>query len=410
MSNDLAESETESKLASTRFSRRSSRTRYWAMAAAAVTAIACILFLWGQDRHRSPDGVPASEDRSVSIQAVQARTAAIGQYLYGLGTVTPLATVNVYSQVSGQVVAVRYSEGHMVRKGEPLLEIDPRPYQAALDQSMGALARDQAQLDYSRAQYERYKALFEQGVVSREQLGTYQSSLGQFDGAIKTDRAAIETAQLNLTYCHITAPISGRVGLRLVDTGNVVFAGGGTPLALITQLQPITVVFNVSEDHVGEIQRAMSAQKMLKVDAFDRAGQVNIASGALLTLDNEIDTSTGTLRLRGIFRNDNLSLFPNQFVNAQLHLRTLRQATVVPAGAIQRRGDKAFVYRLAGGRARLWPVVEQAAEGEWTAVQGIQPGDWIATSSFDKLQDNTAVSIQSAPATPQFQMTDGASR
>jgi len=328
-----------------------------------------------------------------NIRTATARRGSIGQYIEALGTVTPLATVNLYSQVNGQVTAVHYIEGQIVHRGDPLVDIDPRPYEAQLQQYQGQLERDQALLKQAEIDLERYREARSVDAVPKQTFDDQEQTVEQYRGAVKNDIGQVKYGEVQLSYCHLTAPISGRVGLRLVDPGNTVFSGGSSPIAVITQLQPITVVFNVAEDNLDEVRSEITHRHALSVEAYDRSRLTRIATGKLLTLDNQVDTSTGTIRFRGQFDNSDLALFPNQFVNARLLVKTLTDQTLVPTAAVQHNGTQAFVYLVSDGAAHLKSVTEIATEGEDAAVEGLQAGDIVATTGFDKIQDGTPVAV-----------------
>ncbi len=330
---------------------------------------------------------------AVSVTADTAKKGDIGVYVDSIGTVVPVYTSNITSQVSGIVTAVHYTEGQTVRKGAPLIDIDPRPYQATLLQAQGILERDQGLLAQAQMDLARYQAAWARNAIQKQTVDDQEKQVQQFEGTVKNDQGTVQFDQIQVEFCHIVAPITGRVGLRLVDPGNVVTANGGTILAVIAQIQPITVVFTVAEDSLGEIQPRLKKRAKLTVDAFDRSGVNKIASGTLLTLDNLIDTTTGTVKARASFANKDGSLFPNQFVNARLLVNTLVGATLIPTGAVQHNGQAAYVYVLAGGKAHLTPITVGVTNGQTAQVTGINPGDTLATSSFDKLQDNTPVAI-----------------
>lgn len=335
-----------------------------------------------------------TKSQSVLVRAGEARKGDIGVYIDALGTVTPIATVNIYSQVSGRVVAIHYREGQSVQKGDPLIEIDPRPYLAQLHQAEGLVDHDRGVLKQAEIDLARYREAFAEHAVAKQILDDQEQAVAQYQGTVKYDLGQVESATVQLSYCYIASPISGRVGLRLVDAGNLIASGTSSPLVVVTQLQPITVVFNVSEDHVGEVQARMRQHTPLLVDAFDRTEQVKIASGILLTLDNQIDTSTGTVRFRGEFANRDLALFPNQFVNARLLVHTLKDSVLIPSAAIQRNGTQVFVFVAANNRISIRTVSERGTDGNATAVEGLHVGEKVALSSFDKLQDGTSVTVE----------------
>jgi membrane fusion protein, multidrug efflux system len=333
----------------------------------------------------------------VPVVAATAKQGDIGVYVAALGTVTPVYTVTVTSRVQGQIMQIHYREGQMVRKGDPLIEIDPRPYQAALTQAEGQLAHDQALLTESRINLDRYQAAFSRNAIAKQQVDDQQQLVKQYEGTVKNDEGTVENARVNLVYCHIASPIDGRVGLRLVDPGNIVQANSSTALVVVTQLQPITVIFNVAEDYLGEIQAELRHEKTMEVDVFDRSVQKKLATGKLLTVDNQIDTSTGTVKLRAIFNNSDLALFPNQFVNAKLLVNMQHNVTLVPTPAVQRNSQGTYVYVIGSDqKAALRQVKEGTSDGNVTAVEGVNPGEVVATDGFDKLQDGIKVRIRGA--------------
>lgn len=333
----------------------------------------------------------------VPILSATAREGDIGVYVAALGTVTPVYTVTVTSRVQGQIMEVHYREGQMVQKGDPLLEIDARPYQAALTQAEGQLAHDQAVLKEARIDFERYQAAFARNAIAKQQLDDQEQVVHQDEGTVKNDEGNVENARVNLVYCHITSPIDGRVGLRLVDPGNIVQANSTTALVVVTQLQPITVIFNVAEDFLGEIQSEMREGKALEVDVFDRSVVKKLATGKLLTVDNQIDPTTGTVKLRAIFDNKDFALFPNQFVNAKLLISTQHNVVLVPTQAVQRNSQGTYVFVIGQDmKATLRNVKEGTTDGSTTAIDGITAGEMVATDGFDKLQDGMKVRIRGA--------------
>ena len=333
----------------------------------------------------------------VTLTTATAQKGNIGVYLDAIGTVTPVYTASITSQVTGPVIAVRFKEGQIVRKGDPLIEIDPRPFEANLLQAQGVLERDQAVLAQAVMDRDRFRDAWSRNAIPKQTLDDQEKLVLQDQGTVKNDEGTVKFDEIQVGYCHIRAPISGRVGLRLVDPGNVVQSSGTVTLAVITQLQPITVIFTVPEDNLGQIQPRLRQNSKLVVDAYDRAALKQIATGTLLTLDNQIDTTTGTVKARASFDNKDLLLFPNEFVNARLLVNTLQGATLVPTSAIQQNGAASFVYVLQDNTAHMRPVKPGVAEGNITELTGINPGDVVANSSFDKLQDNSKVVVSSKP-------------
>jgi multidrug efflux system membrane fusion protein len=330
---------------------------------------------------------------SVSATIATATKGSIGIYLDAIGTVTPVYTASITAQASGVLTTVHYREGQFVQKGNALIEIDPRPYQAQLLQAEGVLERDTNVLAQAKMDLERYRAAWAQNGIQKQLLDDQEKIVLQDQGTVKNDQGTVNYDQVQLRYCHITAPIAGRVGLRLVDPGNVVQATGTTVLVVITQMQPTTVIFTMAEDSLGQVQARMRQMHTLPVDAFDRAGANKIATGKLLTIDNQIDTTTGTVKLRALFDNKNGALYANQFVNTRLLVNTLDGVTLVPTNAVQHNGQVAFVYVIANGAASVRNITTGVADGGMTSVTGINPGEVVATSSFDKLQSGSKVVV-----------------
>jgi membrane fusion protein, multidrug efflux system len=313
-------------------------------------------------------------------------------YFNGLGTVTAFNTVTVKSRVDGQIVKINFTEGQYVREGDALIEIDPRPYQVQLEQAEGQLAKDQAQLRDVQADYGRYQLLYNEGVIPKQQLDSQQAQVGQYEGAIKADQAQIDNAKLQITYSHITAPISGRVGLRLVDVGNIVHASDTNGLVVITQLQPIAVIFTLPQDQLPKVMEEMRRRTM-SVEAYDRDNSDKIASGKLLTIDNQIDTTTGTYKLKAVFDNTRNELFPNQFVNMHLLVDTKKNVMLVPSTAILRGPKGTYVFSVgADSKVSVKNVTVAETTGNVAGVStGLGDGETVVIDGQDKLQEGSQV-------------------
>ena len=336
----------------------------------------------------------------VTVTTVTAQKGDIGSYLDAIGTVTPVYTSSITSQVNGIVTAVYYKEGQIVHKGDPLIDIDSRPYRATLMQAQGTLERDENVLGMAKMDLQRYHEAWDRRAIPKQQLDDQEKIVLQNQGTVRLDEGTVQFDQVQVDYCHIVAPITGKVGLRLVDPGNVVQSSGTTTLVVITQMSPITVIFTIPEDSLGPVQERLRNKAVLTVDAFDRGGQQKIATGKLLTLDNQIDTTTGTVKARASFENKDTALFPNQFVNVRLLVTTLHDATLIPGSAIQHNGQTAFVYVLQDNTAHMRTIKPGVTDGGTTQVTGLSPGDVLANSSFDKLQDNSKVVIPGNPGAP----------
>ena len=351
--------------------------------------------------NRAPAPPPARQNAFTATMPVVAAGAVTGDIditLNGLGTVTSLATVTIKSQISGQLVRVAYQEGQMINKGDLVAEIDSRPYELALAQAQGALERDQALLQAAELDLKRYQDLAKTNAIPRQQLDTQVSLVAQDKGLVISDKAQIDTQKLNIAYCHIVSPVTGRAGLRLIDPGNYVTANDASGIVVITQLKPISVIFTVAEDNLPQIVKRLRAGATLPVTAFDRSGTTKLATGTLKTLDNQIDTTTGTLKLRAEFANEDDSLFPNQFVNVRLLIDTLHEATVVPTSAIQRGAPGTFVYLVnADNTVAVRPVTLGPASAERVAIQtGLAPGDRVVVDGADKLRSGARVVVRGA--------------
>jgi len=322
----------------------------------------------------------------------------LNRYLTAIGTVTAFNTVTVKTRVDGQIVNVAFKEGQTVHQGDLLVEVDPRPYQAALAQAEGQLAKDQATLLNAKITLERDRSLYQQGVIAAQDFDNQQSLVGQSAGAVQSDRANIEAAKVQVAYTRITAPITGRIGLRLVDQGNIVHAVDPTGLAVITQLQPIAVDFSIPEDNLPQVIKDMRNGQELPVDAFDRELRTQLATGTLETFDSQIDQSTGTIKLKAVFPNNDYSLFPNQFVNVKLLVDTIRDTLLAPAAAVQRNPQGTFVYVVKpDNTVEVRTVTVGATQGDVAALgSGVTPGELLVTDGLDKLQAGSKVIVQAA--------------
>lgn len=370
-----------------------------------VAAIAAGFYWWP---HRSPSTAngPAGGGRGGAggpPQLVGAATIDKGDVrviLNELGTVAPLATVTVKTQIAGQYVEIGFKEGQMVSKGDFLAQIDPRPYQVALQQAQGQLAHDQGLLDQAQIDLARYQTLGHQDSISKQQVDDQRFVVEQYKGTVQADQALVNSARLNLTYCHIVSPIDGQVGLRQVDPGNYVQTSDANGVVVVTQMQPISVLFAVPEDSLSQILPRLRAGATLGVAAYDRANAKLIANGQLATLDNQIDTTTGTLKLRAVFDNADRMLYPNQFVNARLLVDTLKDSVRVPVAAIQRGEPGTFVYLIGADNTVSVRVVKLGPTDDgYVAVRsGLEPGDRVVTDGTDRLRDGVTVAVRDPAA------------
>jgi len=331
--------------------------------------------------------------QTVPVVAAASRRGDLSIYLTGLGSVTAFNTVTIRTRVDGELIKVAFTEGQLVREGDLLAEIDPRPFEAQLNQIEGKLASDVAQMENAKLDQKRYERLSTEGVIARQQLDTQNASVRQYEGTIKSDQGMIENIKLQLVYCHIHAPLTGRIGLRLVDQGNIVHATDQTGLASITQLQPIAVLFNLAQDYLPQVMSKWHDGQSLPVEAWDRDMKKKLATGKLLTIDNTIDPSTGTARFKAEFPNEDSSLFPNQFVNARLLVDTRHGAVIVPAAAIQRSPTTSFVYVVKDDQTvEMRNFVPGPVEGDNASVEsGLKPGELVVIDGVDKLQQGSKV-------------------
>ncbi len=381
----------------------------WILWITLLLILAVVAYYFLHKRSASPSSKPAASgsgggrSRMTGPVPVTVATAAkgdIGVYLDALGTVTPVYTATITAQASGVITAVDYREGQFVHKGDPLIEIDPRPYQATLLQAQGTLEKDTNVLAQAQMDLERYRTAWAKNAINKQLLDDQEKIVLQDQGTVKNDQGTVDYDQVQLSYCHITSPISGQVGLRLVDPGNVVQANGTNQLVVITQMQPTTVIFTLAEDSLGQVETRMRKMHSLPVEAWDRNSTNQLAKGKLLTINNQIDTTTGTVKLRATFDNRNSALFPNQFVNTRLLVNTESGVTLIPTAAVQHNGQVAFVYVIdtTNNVASVTNIKTGVADGGQIAVQGLNPGVVVATSSFDKLQAGSKVMVSKQAA------------
>jgi membrane fusion protein, multidrug efflux system len=367
--------------------------KHWIIATIALLCVVLLvaLLLW-QLLKPKPKPPPPPPPIPVSVQPV--KSGSIDVHLDALGTVTPVYTVTVASRVAGELTDVRYKEGQLVKTGELLATIDARPYQAVLTQAKGQLARDQASLKNAQADLDRYQNAFKEHAVPEQEVATQKATVAQDQASLQLDQGNVDAAQVNVDYTRIVSPIDGRVGLRSVDPGNIVQANGAG-IATITQLQPITVIFTIAEDDLGDVVQQTQTGRTLPVQAFDRSKQNKIADGSLATIDNQINTTTGTVRAKATFDNSHNELFPNQFVNARLTVKTLTNVNLVPNVAIQRNNDAATVYVVQpDSTVKSQDVKIVSTDGDVSAVTGVNPNDQLVTDSFDKLQNGTKIKVR----------------
>jgi multidrug efflux system membrane fusion protein len=359
---------------------------------AALLVIAALLFIGLLVHAFYKTKAQPAGPQAIPVSLAPVTVGDLDVYLDALGTVTPVYTVTVVSRVAGEITAVRFKEGQIVKKNDLLAVIDPRPYVAAQLQAQGQLGRDEAALKNARIDLVRYKNSYKEHAIPEQQLATQQATVDQDVGTVKLDQGSLAAADVNVDYTRIVSPIDGRVGLRNIDPGNIVAANGTAGLCVITQLQPITVIFTIAEDDLGEVTQGLATSHSMTVQALDRSKQHQLATGTLIAIDNEVNTTTGTVRARATFPNAHNELFPNQFVNARLLVKTLTQVNLVPQAAIQRNNDVAFVYvEQPDSTVRSVNITILATEGETSAVTGVNTGTQLVTDGFDKLQNGSKI-------------------
>ena len=364
---------------------------------AVVLVLFGFLFYWAISQHNKTQaaamggGGRRGMAGPVPVTLATAKSGPIGVYIDAIGTVTPVYLDAITAQVTGVITAVHYREGQYVKKGDPLIDIDARPYEAQLVQAQGILERDQNLLAEAQMDLERYKVAWAKNAIPRQTFEDQEKLVLQDQGTVKNDQGVVQYDQVQVGYCHIVSPISGRVGIRLVDPGNLVTANSSTTLVVVTQTQPITVIFTIGEDNLPQVLQHSKGNKPLQVQVYDRTQQKLLATGKLTTIDNQIDTTSGTVKLRAEFDNRDGILFANQFVNTRLLVNTLPDQTLIPSSAIQHNGTTDFVYLIAENKATMRTVKVGISDGGNSAVQGIQPGDVVADSSFEKLQNGSQI-------------------
>ncbi len=361
-----------------------------------------LVFYWVIHHHEEAGAASANKRGAGGVVPVVPATVKqgdIGVYQEAIGTVTPVFTSSITAQITGVITAVHYREGQLVAKGQPLIDIDSRQYRANLLTAQGTLQKDEGVLAQAKMDLDRYQQAWARNAIPRQQYEDQQKIVQQDEGVVTQDQGTVQYDQVQVDFCHIVAPIAGRVGLRLVDPGNLVTSGGTTPLVVITQIQPITVIFTLAEDALGQVVPRMRSGAKLPVDALDRTAQKKIATGALQSLDNQVDTTTGTVKARAQFDNRSAELYPNEFVNARLLVNTLHNAMLLPTSAIQHNGTATYVYVLANNKATMQPVKVGVTDGDTAQVSGVNAGQIVANSSFDKLQTGAQVKLSNQGTT-----------
>jgi len=368
----------------------------WLLMLALAVIVGVVLVRWQTQRAAAVKSRDTATP-PVPVAVAQAHKGDIPLYINALGSATPFNTVTVRSRIDGQLLKVMFQEGQFVKQGDPLAEIDPKPFEVQLDQARGQLARDQAQLNNAKLDLQRYQTLSAQGVIPRQQLDTQAANVRQFDGVIRADQAQINNALLQIAYCHINAPIGGRVGLRLADVGNMIHANDTNGLVVIAQVQPIAVLFTIPEDSLSQVLSKVRSGEHLAVEAYDRGGQTKIADGRVETIDNEIDPATGTSRLKALFDNKTNALFPNQFVNVRLLVEIKKDKVLIPAVAIQHGPQGTFVYVVKEDQtADVRPVTVGTIEGDQASIDsGVSEGDRVVVDGVDKLRAGSKVKVNS---------------